>query len=337
MKTTELTGVQKAALVLMQMDRQQASEVLRHFGEAEAETVVAEIVRLRQVDSETVEGVLAEVHGVLSSGLRPGHGGRDFAAGLLADTFGAEHAEEVMNRLAENMTRHSFEFLEVVDPQQISALLDHELPQTVALVLAHLSPEAGSSVLSDADSQRRTDVATCMATMGQPSPDAVAVVSDVLRSRLGGAAAAAGSRRAVGGVQPLVDIINRSDVTVERELLAELAERDQELAEEVKARLLTFADIVRFDARDVQLILRGIEATTLALALKGASTEVEDLIRANITERATEILDEELSTLGPVRLSQVEEARAEIVQQIRALESQEKITIARMEEDTLVL
>ncbi len=142
----------------------------------------------------------------------------------------------------------------------------------------------------------------------------------------------------MGGVQPLVDIINRSSVNVEKELLEELAERDAHLAEEVRARMLTFADLVRFDRRDVQQIMRGIDPTVLALALKGAPENVEQVIRANISERTKEILDAEVSSLGAVRMSQVEEARADVVRQIRELENEGIITVQRVEEeDALVL
>ncbi|WP_146339133.1 flagellar motor switch protein FliG [Nesterenkonia sp. NBAIMH1] len=333
-----LTGTQKVALVLMQMDRQQASEVLRHFSELESDEVIAEIVRLRRVDRRTIEKVLAEVHGAIRAGVPAARGGKDFAAALLQDTFGSERADVVMGRLASSMAGKSFDFLESADPQQIAVLLDEELPQTVALVLAHLKPDVASVVLSGVDAARRTDVATCLATMGPPSPDAVRVVSDALKSQMGASAAPAEPPAAVGGVQPLVDIINRSSVNVEKELLEELAERDAHLAEEVRARMLTFADLVRFDRRDVQQIMRGIDPTVLALALKGAPENVEQVIRANISERTKEILDAEVSSLGAVRMSQVEEARADVVRQIRELENEGIITVQRVEEeDALVL
>ncbi|GAB3846544.1 flagellar motor switch protein FliG [Nesterenkonia populi] len=335
---TTLTGTQKVALVLMQMDRQQASEVLRHFSEFESDEIIAEIVRLRRVDRPTIEKVLAEVHRAIRSGAPAARGGKDFAASLLQDTFGAEQADVVMGRLASSMAGKSFDFLESVDPQQIAVLLDEELPQTVALVLAHLKPDVASVVLSGVDASRRTDVATCLATMGPPSPDAVRVVSEVLKSRMGASAAPTEPAAAVGGVQPLVDIINRSSVTVEKELLEQLADRDEQLAEEVRARMLTFADLVRFDRRDVQQIMRGIDPSVLALALKGAPEQVEKVIRENVSERTKEILDAEMDTLGAVRMSQVEEARADIVRQIRELENEGIITVQRLEEeDALVL
>lgn len=333
----KLTGTQKVALVLMQMDRQHASDVLRHFSELEADEVIAEIVRLRRVDRKTIEKVLEEVHGAIATGLPAARGGRDVAAGLLQDTFGAEQAATVMNRLASSMAGKSFDFLETVDPPQIAVLLEEELPQTVALVLAHLRPEVASTVLGGVNAERRTEIAACLATMGPASPEALRTVAEVLKSRLGANVAPTEPLAAVGGIQQLVGIINRSPVAVEKELLENLAERDEQLAEEVRARMLTFTDLVRFEKRDVQLILRGIDPGILALALKGASEPVQTTIRENISERTRNILDQELKSLGPVRMSAVDEARADIVRSIRELENRGEITVQRLEEDYLVV
>lgn len=334
---TTLTGVQKVALALTQMDREQASNVMRHFSEMESDAIIPEIVRLNQVDRETVDSVLAEIHDVVQAGPPPGRGGKLFAAGLLADTFGSEQADSVMSRLASTMAGRSFDFLESVEPTQIAALLDDELPQTVALVLGHLKPETSSVVLSNTDPTRRIAIATSLATMGSAQPDAVRVVSDALRATVGNSTGRSEPASAVGGVQPLVDIINRTDVNVEREMLEELAKTDPLLAEEIQSLMLTFTDIVRFEPSDVHLILRGIDNRVLAMALKGAPDEVEQMIQRNISERAQERLYEELSSLGSVRRSQVDEARAEIVRQIRQLESEGRITIQRVEEEDVLV
>jgi flagellar motor switch protein FliG len=140
----------------------------------------------------------------------------------------------------------------------------------------------------------------------------------------------------VGGVQPLVEIINRADASMEKALLEALERRNPELAEEVRSRMLTFADIVKLEARDVQQVLRGIDAALLAVAMKGASEPVTEIIKNNLSERNQEILNDEIRVLGPVRLSQVEDARAEIVRAIRDLEAEGVITVQRTDEDTYV-
>lgn len=333
----ELTGTQKVAIVLMQMSPESAAKVMVHFTEVEAEDIAAEIVRLSRVDPVVSDEVLAEFHEIAVSGRRTTRGGRDFAVGLLESSFGPDRAAGVMDRLASTMAGKSFEFLDTVAPAQLLALLDGELPETIALVLAHLRPEQASQVVAGLGPAQATDVAHALATMGSATPEAVRVVAESLRARTG-TALTVGQRQVeiMGGVQPLVDIINRADVATERTVLDGLTERDPELAEEVRSKMLTFADIVKLERKDIQLILRGVDAGLLARAMKGASQPVLDAINGNVSDRNRDILTSEIASLGPVRASEVEEARAEIVRSIRELEATGAITMRRGEEDDLV-
>jgi flagellar motor switch protein FliG len=332
---TPLTGAQKAAVVLMNMDQQRAAQVMKQFSETEADEITAEILRLRRVDPAIADKALTEFHDITVRGGMTTRGGRDIAVGLLEASFGAEKAVGVMNRVASTMAGKQFEFLDAVEPGQIQMLVAEELPQTIALILAHLRPDHASRVLSGLEEELRTEVAHAIATMGNASPDAVRVVADTLKQR---ASAVVSSRETdvVGGVQPLVEIINRADASMEKALLEALELRNPELAEEVRSRMLTFADIVKLEARDVQQVLRGIDAALLAVAMKGASEPVTEIIKNNLSERNQEILNDEIRVLGPVRLSQVEDARAEIVRAIRDLEAEGVITVQRTDEDTYV-
>lgn len=329
----QLTGTQKVAVVLMQMDREHAAEVMRQFTEFEADEIAAELVRLRRVDPDLAASAIDEVHELTTSGRRNQRGGRDVAAGLLEASFGSERAGAVMDRLSSSLAGMSFDFLDSAEAPQLIALLDGELPQTIALVIGHLRPEVGSSVLSGFDPAMRTEIARALATMGPASPEAVRVVAEALKLRAIAVVTPREPVEAVGGIAPLVEILNRSEVSVEKELLAGLDARDPKLAEEVRSRMLTFADLVKFEPRDVQRILRGIDPKTLAFALRGAAESVGESIRANVSERTRELLEAESSTMGRVRLSTVEEARAEVVRMIRELENQGEITMTRGEED----
>ncbi|WP_417215249.1 flagellar motor switch protein FliG [Arthrobacter sp.] len=334
---TQLTGTQKVAVVLMQMDRANAAAVMRQFSEAEADEIAAELVRLRRVESDVAERALDEVHELTSTGKAGARGGKDFAAGLLEASFGSERASSTLDRIASTHAGRSFEFLGSAEATQIVSLLDGELPQTIALVIAHLPADIGSAVLAGFESELRTDVARALATMGSASPEYVRIVAEALRSRAGSMVGPREEVDVVGGIQPLVDIINRSDVAMERDLLASLDANDPELAEEVRSRMLTFADLVKFDRRDVQRVLRGVDPKILALALKGAAEPVVATIRANISDRTQEILNGEIEAMGKVRVSQVEQARADIVRSIRQLESDGEITVQRGDEDDYVL
>jgi len=331
-----LTGAQKVAVILMQMEQTRAATVMQKFSEEEAEEITAEIVKLRRVDPAVAESAVAEFHDLSVSGRYQRRGGHDVAVGLLEASFGSERAAGVMERLASNAMGKSFEFFDEADPGQVITLLDGELPQTIALVLAHLRPQQASAVLAGLDVDVRTDVAQAIATMGTATPEAVGIVATTLKVRAGAVVAPREQVEVVGGIQPLVEIINRSDSATERALLDGLDARDPALAEEVRSRMLTFEDIVKLESRDIQQVLRGIDAAVLATAMKGALAAVTDVIRGNVSERNRELLDDELQSMGPVRKSQVEEARAEVVRAIRELEAQGAITVHRADEDALV-
>jgi flagellar motor switch protein FliG len=331
-----LSGAQKAAVVLMNMEPTRAASVMKQMSEAEAEEITAEIVRLRRVDSGVAEAVMVEFHELSVRGGMQTRGGRDVAVGLLEASFGSERAAGLMSRVASSMTGRAFEFLDEVDPVQVGALLSSELPQTIALVLAHLRPERAAAALAGLDPAARTSVAHAIATMGTATEEAVKVVAETLKARAGAVVSTRDSADAVGGVQPLVDIINRADIATERAVLDGLEAKDPEMAEQVRSRMLTFEDIVRLDRRAVQQVLRGLGAAVLALAMKGAPQSVVEVIHANVSERNRELIDDETRTQGPVRASQVEEARAEVVRSIRELEAEGTITLHRADEDDYV-
>lgn len=330
---TTLTGRQTAAVVLMNLDRTQAVEVMKHLSEAEAEAIAAEIIGLHNLDALTTAHALGDFQRIAQGQLPPARGGRDVAARLLEASFGAERAAALLGRVG-SASNPSFDFLGVAEPEQLATLLDGELPQTVALVLAHLPAEQAAAVLAALPEAVRTDVAQSIATMGTASQEAISIVAETLKSRTGVLARKA--PETLGGVEPLVEIINRSDASVEKALLASIEDRDSALAEDIRSRMFTFADIVKLDDLDAQRVLRGTDIRSLALALKGANQAIADVIRRNVSERNRENLDEESRMLGPTRMSQVEEARADIVRTIRALEAAGDITVQRADEDEYV-
>lgn len=330
-----LSDRQTAAVVLMNLDRTHAIEVMKHLTEAEAEAVASEIMGLHNLDAATTSQALGQFHRIATGHLPPARGGRDIAAGLLEASFGAERAAALLGRANSSTATSSFDFLSAADPAQLANLLDGELPQTVALVLAHLPTEQAAAVLAVLPDPARTDVAHAIATMGTATQEAISIVADALKARTG-VFAARTAPETLGGVEPLVEIINRSDATIEKALLASIEDRDSALAEDIRSRMFTFADIVKLEDRDAQSVLRGIDLRSLALALKGANEGIAEVIRRNVSERNRETLNEESRSLGPVRMSQVEEARAEIVRTIRALEASGDITVQRTDEDEYV-
>ncbi|WP_232304548.1 flagellar motor switch protein FliG [Microbacterium sp. XT11] len=329
-----MSGLRKAAIVLMNMDRAAGAEVLRHLGEERSELIAAELTQLGGVDVASTARALTEFRRIASGGGIPSRGGQELATGLLETAFGREKAVGMVGRVM-SQGAVSFDFLNAADPAQLATILEGELPTTVAVVLANLRADRAAAVLAALQDPLRTDVAQAIATMGTASQEAITIVAESLRSRTG-VFAIRENQEAIGGVQPLVEIINRSDTALEKSLLASLEGRDLALAEDIRSRMVTFADIARLEDRDVQRVLRGIDLRMLALALKGADEQIADKVRANMTERNQENLAEEARVLGPVRMRQVDEARAEVVRIIRELEAAEEITISREDDDELV-
>jgi flagellar motor switch protein FliG len=228
-----------------------------------------------------------------------------------------------------------FESMRRADARQLLTFLADEHPQTIALVLAHLSPQQSAIVLSGFDQRLQANVAHRIALMERASPDVIRLVERELDRRM---STVLGPQElsAVGGVEPLVAIINRADRSTERMILEGLETVSPELAEQVRAKMFIFEDITSLDDKAIQMVLRNVQSGDLALALKGVSSAVREKIMRNLSTRAAENLGEEIELLGPKRLSEVEEAQAKVVAEIRALEASGSIVIMRGGDEALV-
>lgn len=333
--TETMSGLRKAAVLLLQMDKDDSARVLSRMRDAEVEELSAEIVRLQAVDSDVAEGVLEEFHELVSARRFGGEGGLAVAREMLVASLGADRAGVIMGRLSAAVLNMPFQFLHEADPRQVLSFLADEHPQTIALVLAHLTAEQATTILAGLQPALQADVAHRIGVMERTSPDIVRQVEAQLQPKLSSLVSPSDAS-SVGGLQPLVDIVNRADRGTEKLILEGLEGRDKALADEVRSRLFMFEDIVSLDDRAVQLVLRQVETADLATALKGVRDDVRDKITRNLSERAAENLVEEIDLLGPVRLRQVEESQAKVVQVIRLLEEQGQIVVRRGSNDEFV-
>ena len=331
----EISPLRKAAILLVQLGKEHAAKVLAKLPDKMVEDLTAEIVRLRDVSWEDAETVIGEAYTSLLSVDVAGRGGMELAKQMLAESVGADRAEEIMERLGATLAEMPFEALRRADPRQLVTFLADEHPQTIALVLAHLGPGQSALVLSGLEQKVQADVARRIAQMEQAGPDVIRLVERELDRRM---STVIGPQElsAVGGVPPLVAIINRADRSTERMILEGLESVSPELAEQVRAQMFIFEDITTLDDPAIQLVLRNVESNDLALALKGTSAQVREEIMKNLSSRAAENLLEEIELLGPRRLSEVEEAQAKVVTEIRTLEQAGKIVIARGSDDAFV-
>ncbi|MCW2772609.1 MAG: flagellar motor switch protein FliG [Nocardioides sp.] len=329
-------GVRKAAIVLIQLGRDNAAAVLNHLSDAEVEAISAEIARLDYVDGTESSAVIAEFTEMATARANIAQGGLAFARTMLEQSLGHERAKEIIERLQAAAIQMPFQFLHRADPAQVRTFIADEHPQVIALVLAHMTPDKASLVLSGLPSNLQAQVAHRIAVMDRTSPEIIRAVEASLERKLSSVLQPTEMSR-VGGVDPLVNIINRSDRITERQIVEGLEALDAELADEVRSRMFMFEDILTIEDRSVQLVLRQVESTDLALALKGVSDAVRDKITANMSARAAETLLEEVELLGAVRLVQVEEAQQAVIRTIRQLEEQGQILIHRGNDDELVV
>jgi flagellar motor switch protein FliG len=323
-----LTGAQKAAIFLLQVGKDRTAKVLQALKEQEVEELLTEIARLEGVDANMADDVLDEFRDLAAARRYFTQGGMSFAAEVLEASMGSGKARDVLDRLSASLIELPFEFLRRADPRQILTYLQEEHPQTITLVLAHMHPDHAAMVLGGLAENLQSDIAHRLATMDRTSPEVITLVEEVLEHRLSSVIQTS-DFAAAGGVQPLVEILNRSDRATERLILEGLEGRDVELAEEVRSRMFVFEDIVSLDDRSVQMVLREVDAKQLAVALKGVRDDVRDKIMRNMSSRASTNLGEEIDLLGPVRLKSVEEAQGDIVRVIRALEEAGQIVIQR--------
>ncbi len=332
METASLTGSQKAALVLLQLGRDQTAAVLSSMGDDEVEALMSEITRMGRVPEDVIQGVMAEFVEATSATAAPA-GGMSFVRDVLARGLSADRAEALLERIQDPV--QPFSFILGADRRQVVTFLAEEHPQTIALVLIHLPAGTAADLLGQLPSALQGEVACRVITLERPSPQVVRVVETELEKRLTSMSRGRSSAPE-GGVGPLVNILNRADPSTENRVLTSLDTLAPDLSQEVRRHMFVFTDIVKLDDRAVQLVMREVLTADLALALKGASEEVRDKIMRNLSERAAQNLSEEIELLGPVRVQQVEEARDTIIKAIRSLEEAGSIVVSRGSDDLIL-
>jgi flagellar motor switch protein FliG len=327
-----MTGHQKTAVLLMAMGTERAAKILQSMRETEVTEVMAEVARMNDIDEKVVEAVLGEFALIASARRHVAIGGVEVARELLEAAVGDRRAEEIFNQLSMTLVSAPFEFLRKADPRLVLGFIRDEHPQTIALVLAYMSSESAALVLSSLSEELQREVAVRVATMDRTSPEIVSNVEAALEKRLS-SVLQQGDLSSVGGVQTLVDLLNRSDRATERLIFEGLENHDELLADEVRSLMFVFEDILTLDDRAVQQVLRQVDSKDLALALKGVREEVRQKILTNISSRAAENLSEEIDMLGSVRLKAVEEAQGAVVRVIRALEEAGQIVLTRSNDE----
>ncbi|MEW6458893.1 MAG: flagellar motor switch protein FliG [Bacillota bacterium] len=336
MAATTKPGLKKAAIFLISLGSDLSARVLKHdFFDEEIEEISFMINQMERVPPEVRDTVLDEFTELYQARQYLIQGGPKYCKEMLEKAVGREKAESILKRLTATQRTIPFYSLRKTDPKHLLSFIREEHPQTIAMILAYLEPSQATAILGALPPEQRSEVARRIATMERASPEVVQDVERVLERKL--SIVMTEDMLDVGGVQTLVRMLNMADRSTEKSILEELERDDPRLAEEIRQRMFVFEDIVKLDDVSTQRILREVNNKDLALALRGANDEVRQKIYKNQSQRASQMLREEIEYMGPVRLKEVEEAQQRIVKVIRALEETGEVVVSRGGEDALII
>ena len=330
-----MDGLQKSAVLLITLGPEKSAQIFKHLKEDEIEQLTLEIANTSSVSPQMKEDVLAEFYEVCLAQQYIAEGGINYAKELLEKALGVEKAKEVISKLTANLQVRPFEFIRKTDPSQLLNFIQDEHPQTIALILSYLSSSQSAQVISSLPPDKQADVARRIATMDRTSPDVIKEVEGVLERKL--ASIVNQDYTIIGGVDAIVAILNTVDRGTERHILETLEIEDPELADEIRRKMFVFEDILSLDDRTIQRVLRDVDNSDLATALKNANEEVQNVIFNNLSKRLAAMIKEDMDFMGPVRMKDVEEAQQKIVNIIRKLEDTGEIIISRGGGDEIVV
>jgi flagellar motor switch protein FliG len=325
----------KAAIMLTLLGPEAAAAVISRLGDEEIEILALEIARLDKVTAETRELIINEFHQMATTQEYISEGGVDQAKKMLESAFGSDKAEMMIRKIMNTMQVVPFEFLKRADPSQVLGFIQDEHPQTIAMILAYIPMNQSAAILSKLAPDLRAEVAERIAMMEQTPPEVVRRVEQVLEKKV--SSLITNDMTKTGGPKMLVDLLNRVDRSTERLILDNLADSNPELAETIKNMMFVFEDIVGLDDRAIQAVMKDVDVKDLGTALKGTPQEVQDKIFRNMSERAVNMLKEDMEFMGPVKLRVVEESQQKIVAVIRRLEEAGEIQVGRGGEEEILV
>ncbi|GFI15487.1 MAG: flagellar motor switch protein FliG [Lachnospiraceae bacterium] len=336
-KSTEdkISGIQKAAILLIALGPEKSATIFKHLKEEEIEELTLEIANTRSITPQVKDEVIDEFYQVCLAQQYIAEGGISYAKELLEKALGSDKAMDVIGKLTASLQVKPFEFVRKTDPSQLLNFIQDEHPQTIALILSYLSAAQSALIVSALPPDRQADVAKRIAVMDRTSPDVIKEVEKVLESKL--ASLVNQEYTIIGGVDAVVDILNTVDRGTEKHIMETLEIEEPELADEIRKKMFVFEDILLLDDRAIQRVLRDVDNNDLGLALKGANEQVQTTIFNNLSKRLAVMIKEDMEFMGPVRMKDVEEAQQKIVNIIRKLEDSGEIVISRGGGDEIVV
>jgi flagellar motor switch protein FliG len=330
----QLTGKAKAAILLVFLGPETAGGILNSLSDAEIEVLTIEIAKQRKISSDEKLQVLLEFEQMMMARKFYSEGGLDYAKSLLEQTIGPGKTLEILNKMGSSLTVHPFEAARTADPTQLASLIQNEHPQLIALVLAYLQAEKSAVILQSMTQESQVEIAKRLALMDRTRPEVSREVENYLEECL--SSIIGQDFTDIGGIDSLIGILNTVERSTEKNIIETMEVQEPTLAEEIKKRLFVFEDVVLIDDRGVQALFKEIDQKDLSIALKGVTDEVKEKFYRNMSKRAAEMLREEMTFMGPVRMRDVDQAQQRIVGTIRKLEANGELVIARPGEEELV-
>ncbi|HLH15715.1 MAG TPA: flagellar motor switch protein FliG [Bryobacteraceae bacterium] len=322
-----LSGLRKAAMLLIVLGEQTSAELLQQLNEDEVQKVSREVAKITSISSEQAESLLHEFHHLSAAGDYVARGGMEYARKLLTRAFAPELAKRMLDRLAKALgaDADSFDAIQKADPQQLAKFIHNEHPQTIALVLSHLNSSQAGSLLMSLPAGLRADVSRRMANLDQISPEIILKIAGVIGQKL--KALGEFSRESYGGVRAVAEMLNRLDSVSSREILETIEAQDTNLAETIRHLMFVFEDLLLIDPMGLKEVLGRVDRKVLTVALKGTSEQLRNQVLGCLSQRGAEMLREDMEALGPVKIKEVESAQQQIIAVVRQLENEGVISL----------
>jgi len=322
----DIPGPKKAAIVMVALGSQGSADLMKDFSEQEVEQLTKEIARLDGVTNEMRDAVLKEFHTLGLAQQYVSQGGIDYARELLEKTYGPIRAAEILAKITKAIRTTGFHLLTEIDASQLVNFIQKEHPQTIALILAHMDKQMAAKLLGALPQDLQFDVAQRIATMESITPDVLEQIEQVLTTEMKDLVG--GDTSEIGGVKSLAELLNLADRATEKNVMGNLERDNPELATEIKNLMFTFDDILLLDDRGMQRLLKEVDSKILSLALKNATQDARDKFLRNMSQRAGEMIAEEIQYMGPVKLRDIEEAQQKLVDSVRRLEEAGEVVLS---------
>lgn len=322
-----ITGLRKAAILVVVLGPDVSGEILRNLSEEEVDGISREVATMGAIAPDQAEKILEECYQMQLAHNYVIKGGVDYARKILLNAFGPEHAQKLLDRLMKTLGSESasFDALQKADPQQLAKFVHSEHPQTIALVLSHLNPSQAAALLFSLPPELRSDVALRMAGLDQISPEVITKIASIIGQKL--KALGEVSRESYGGLKAVSEMMNRLDSSTSKEILEDIEETDPRLVEQIRHLMFVFEDMLLLSPDGIKEVLGRVDRKLLTVALKGTSDRLKDHFLQCMSQRGAEMLREDMDALGPVKIKEVDGAQQQIIAIVRQLEAEGVVSL----------